>query len=466
MTPPDPAPFLAGVIEGFYGPPWSPAERRELFGRMAAGGLNTYLYAPKDDLKQRARWREDYSETEAAALRLVIQACREAGLRFLYALSPGLDLRYADDADLARLHARLDQMRCLGVADFALLFDDIPDRLAPADAARFDSFAAAHARVTNAVFRRCRELAPQGRFLFCPTPYCGRMAAAGTGGPGYLSTVGRELLPGIDILWTGPEIVSATITAGHVREVAAQLRRKPVIWDNLHANDYDGRRFYCGPYAGRAPELRAEVGGLLLNPNTEFPFNFVPVRTLAAFVRSDGDWDPRAAYLSAVRAWQPHFATGRGPIAFEDLVALLDCFYLPYTEGPEAEALFDAARRLGAGGEPDPAEIAAFRARATRLRDTCARLAELEDRPLFYALSRRVWELREELELLLRWVEWRTAQPPATKPFRSDFHLPGTYRGGLAARLQDLLVPQADGTFLPAAPRSAQSPAGSTDPQP
>ncbi len=29
------------------------------------------------------------------------------------------------------------------------------------------------------------------------------------------------------------------------------LRRKPTIWDNLHANDYDQQRMYLGPYSGR-----------------------------------------------------------------------------------------------------------------------------------------------------------------------------------------------------------------------
>jgi hypothetical protein len=49
---------LSGVIEGFYGPPWSEAERLQLFATLQAQGLNTYVYAPKDDLKHRALWRE------------------------------------------------------------------------------------------------------------------------------------------------------------------------------------------------------------------------------------------------------------------------------------------------------------------------------------------------------------------------------------------------------------------------
>jgi len=59
------ADFLAGVIEGFYGQPWSQAERFELFDWMADWGLNTYLYAPKDDLKHRAIWREAYSASRS-----------------------------------------------------------------------------------------------------------------------------------------------------------------------------------------------------------------------------------------------------------------------------------------------------------------------------------------------------------------------------------------------------------------
>ena len=95
------ADFLAGVIEGFYGQPWSLAERFELFDWMAGWGLNTYLYAPKDDLKHRAIWRELYSAAEAAALGEVIRACQQRSIRFIYALSPGLDIRYSNEAELA-----------------------------------------------------------------------------------------------------------------------------------------------------------------------------------------------------------------------------------------------------------------------------------------------------------------------------------------------------------------------------
>lgn len=440
--------FLAGVIEGFYGRPWSQAERFELFDQMSRWKLNTYLYAPKDDLKHRAIWREPYTTAEARDLSQLIRRSKHRHVRFIYALSPGLDIRYSKKSDTEQIKKRFGQMQKLGCEHFALLFDDIPDRLDETDIKQWGSLAAAQCHVTNTLFRWARERHPTARFLFCPTPYCSRMVERGVGGKGYLETIGSELLREIDVFWTGPEIISREITVSHIRELRTVLRRKPLIWDNLHANDYDGRRFFCGPYAGRPLELRTEVSGLLSNPNCEFPLNYIPLRTLGHFVNGRGPWNPRKAYLSAMREWSRHFATVARAFHLDDLVLFGDCYYLPHEEGPEAEALFQRAKTVLAAGPARAGEKdgAAFRQTAARLQDICVRMADLRERPLFYALSRRIWELREEMDLLQQYVEasQRSAAPSLTS------HLPATYRGGFVARLQQLLVQRRDGTFTPA----------------
>ena len=38
-----------GIIEGFYGPPWSWAARSEVLAFGHQRGLDLYLYGPKDD---------------------------------------------------------------------------------------------------------------------------------------------------------------------------------------------------------------------------------------------------------------------------------------------------------------------------------------------------------------------------------------------------------------------------------
>ncbi len=53
----------------------------------------------------------------------------------------------------------------------------------------------------------------------------------------------------MSILWTGPNVISETITVGDVERVESVVGHPVVLWDNLHANDYDnGRRLYLGPY--------------------------------------------------------------------------------------------------------------------------------------------------------------------------------------------------------------------------
>lgn len=442
-------PFLSGVIEGFYGKPWSREERLELFDWMAEAGLNTYLYGPKDDLRHRAIWRDCYPETETRELAELIRTCHGRGFEFFYALGPGLDIRFSAAADRESLQARFAQLMGMGCRNFCLLFDDIPDVMDPADRARFGTFALAQASVANELFRWVRERVPGARFLFCPTPYCGRMAARQLGGPDYLATIGRELLPDIGVFWTGPEIISREITVEHLQWLTGLLRRKPLLWDNLHANDYDGHRFYTGPYSGRPPEIRQAVDGILTNPNTEFAVNYVAVRSLGDFLRCGGTWDPRAAYRAAVQEWSGRFETVGGPIPVEDLTLLLDSYYLPHELGETAEAFWSLALRLLS---TDPARWGADRAvfleTAGRLRRCCARIAEVKHRPLFHAMSRRVWELREELDLLEKFIAFRSDPANAERPFHSDFHLPQTYRGGLVAQLQHLLVPQSDGSFV------------------
>lgn len=452
---PVPAMFLSGVIEGFYGPPWSEAERSVLFEQMAAWGLDTYLYGPKDDLHHRAIWRQPYGRDQTAAMTALVAACHARGLRFLYGLGPGLDIRYASEADRRALRDRCAQMIAMGCDGLALLFDDIPDHLDATDLARWGSLAAAQADVVNEVVQWARTQRSDLAAALCPTPYCGRMVQAGHGGPGYVEALGAALDASIDVFWTGPEIVSGEISVAHIREVATLLRRKPILWDNLHANDYDGRRILLGPYSGRPLQLRDEVRGILTNPNTEFPLDFMALRTLAMYLQAEDTWPEREAFLAALREWLPSFETITGAVPFDDLVLLADCYYLPYREGPEAEALLSSAQRALADRSPEwRAHAAAFIERGAALRDLCGRLATMRNRPLFHALSRRVWDLREELDLLVRGVQARLATADGEVSFRSDFHQPRTFRGGTVARLQRLLTPDADGTFTPTGDRA------------
>lgn len=105
----------------------------------------------------------------------------------------------------------------------------------------------------------------------------------------YLNTLGSKLAQEIDIMWTGPKVISRLLTVESIEEITEVLRRPPVIWDNIHANDYDQKRVFLGPYSGRSPDLIPKLRGVLTNPNCEYGANFVAIHTLAQWSRCNVD---------------------------------------------------------------------------------------------------------------------------------------------------------------------------------
>ena len=117
-----------GFIEGYYGNPWSVEDRANL---MTWGGyykLNSYFYAPKDDPKHNAKWRELYTEEEIETL---IKPLAEAGnaskCRFVFALHPYMYNPITDsnyDESMEVMKAKFMQVIEAGVRQIAILADD------------------------------------------------------------------------------------------------------------------------------------------------------------------------------------------------------------------------------------------------------------------------------------------------------------------------------------------------------
>ena len=117
-----------GFIEGYYGNPWSTEDRVEL---MKWGGhykLNAYFYAPKDDPKHNAKWRELYTEEELKSkIEPLAQAGNESKCRFVFALHPFMsnpitNANYTES--VATLKQKFTQVMDHGVRQIAILADD------------------------------------------------------------------------------------------------------------------------------------------------------------------------------------------------------------------------------------------------------------------------------------------------------------------------------------------------------
>src|SRR5215467_12379264 len=118
-----------GIVEGFFGPLWGMPHRKAIFKFGAARGMNTYLYAPKDDPYHRERWTDPYPRVEWRALLRLIRAAQEHRIDFVYAFHPGKGLRFSVPETVQVLLEKAARFYDAGVRTFAVLFDDIFSRL-------------------------------------------------------------------------------------------------------------------------------------------------------------------------------------------------------------------------------------------------------------------------------------------------------------------------------------------------
>ena len=395
--------FICGTLEGFYGRPWQTDQRLQLFQWMKEwDGMNTYMYAPKDDLFHRSKWRELYPDLLFSELRDLIKSCNSSNLNFIYAIAPGLDIAYSSDSDWENLKNKIKQVEQAGCKQFAILFDDIPSKLSSQDELVFSSFAHAHAEITNKLYTQF----PESKLLFCPTVYCGQMADYDVRGNQYLNELGENLNSNIGFFWTGPEVVSKNISVESIQELRRVIKRKPILWDNLHANDYDIRQIFLGPYLGRPLELKNELSGILSNPNCQFWANYTPLKTLGMYNSAIDQWDPSQSFLDSSKEWIQYFGNNERTAA--EIQLLGDCFYAPGRMGEYGYQVVKSIQWiLNHPPEEWDGHLTTFKSFEKLLNSLCTKLMATTNRDLLYDFYLPLWELREETEYVSKWIEWK-----------------------------------------------------------
>ena len=286
-----------GIVEGFYGRPWTHEQRLDIIRFISERGMNRFVYAPKDDPLMRRDWARPYETAGLARINELVRAGDEQGVDLVYCISPGLSIQYSSADDAQALIAKLASVAALGVRRFGLLLDDVPARLQhAADLSRFDSLAAAQRELANGVFAALRQITPDAAMVVCPTEYWGY------GDEPYLVELAAALHPDIDLFWTGRAICSATIDVPDAERFAQATGRPPLYWDNYPVNDVAmGHELHVGPYRGRSPQLDAVSRGVIANGMELFESSKIAFATIADFLWSPHDYDPEASWEVALR---------------------------------------------------------------------------------------------------------------------------------------------------------------------
>lgn len=303
-----------GIIEGFYGKPWTWESRRETVSFLAPYGYRFYMYAPKADPFLRRKWQEPHPERLARSLGEFAASCRESGIRFGIGLTPYEVFNNFDDDARRAMERKLAFFDEIGVEDLAILFDDmrgdIPDL----------------ARLQVDIVHWAIERSKAGRVIVCPSYYSDDPIldrVFGSRPHRYVEDLGERLSADIEIFWTGEEVISRQYSTGHLERVTQQLRRKPFIWDNYPVND--GQRMsqylHLRGFTGRGAAMADHVAGHGINPALQPTLNRIAAITLADSYRQGDSYQ----YAESFRhACTDVLGESLGALVRDDLLTLQD----------------------------------------------------------------------------------------------------------------------------------------------
>ncbi|MFD9412535.1 beta-N-acetylglucosaminidase domain-containing protein [Streptomyces sp. NPDC059989] len=382
-----PAAPVRGIVEGFYGQPWTQEQRLAQLDFMGRTKQNRLLLAPGDDPYRTTSWRQEYPRERQEEFRALAERARANRVVLAWAVTPGQSMCLSSAADRTALAHKLDAMWDLGFRAFQVQFQDISytEWGCGADRARFGkgpaAAAKAHAEVLNELAAHLAARHPGAASLsLLPTEFYQEGATA------YRTALAGALDGRVEVAWTGVGVVPRTITGKELAGARSALSHPLVTMDNYPVNDWDPGRIFLGPYVGREPAVAGGSAALLANAMPQGTLSRIPLFTAADFAWNPGDYRAGESWAAAVRE-----LAGRDPRAREAVAALAGntaASGLKQEESAYLAPLVDRFWKARAAG--DPAAGAELRRAFTVLREAPDRLPALaaEAGPWLQRLSR------------------------------------------------------------------------------
>jgi len=296
---------VRGVVEGFYGKPWTWQERRDIIQFMGKNGYTLYIYAPKADHLHRDNWRQMYDHSFEENFQSLIETGKTVSVDVSMAISPGLSLVHSDECDLNILKQKYLKFAEMGVHTISLFLDDIPQELIhQRDKQIYQSLADAQADFANRLYLSLANEIKNMQFILCPTIYHGTTISQ------YHQTLGDKLHKDIQIMWTGPQVCSEKLTVENAQMVAKAFNRKPLFWDNFPVNDsVMVPELHIGRFSGRDGDLGTVCEGFIVNPMNQAYASMSVLKNISFYLNDPQHYNPDEALIQSFTQMYPQIAS-------------------------------------------------------------------------------------------------------------------------------------------------------------
>lgn len=293
----DPSQAIRGIIEGYYGTPWTFEERMTLPLFMTKHRLNAYMYGPKSDPYHRMQWKDPYPPELFDELSTFFQSLTQYSIMPWFCLSPSyshkgsIPIQYSSETDFQLLMNKYFAFYDQGIRHFGLFYDDIDALLSPQDTQVFHRVGIAHAELANRVYQELSAKQDPIALVMCPTEYHELADSI------YRQDLRSHLHPDIHVFFTGDNVCAEAITTHDLHRANQQFGRKVMIWDNFPVSDFTyGVREFPSVIENRSTHMGELTTGYFINPSIHFEISKIGMISMALYAWNSEGYDSKQAY--------------------------------------------------------------------------------------------------------------------------------------------------------------------------
>ena len=372
-----------GIVEGFYGHPYSVENRISLFEFCKRFKMNVFVYGPKSDPYHLGNWRDDYptSLTEQERffgmitqddLKQMTAAAKACHVDFIWAAHPGLQQPIsfsnitAMDQGIDALMTKFDHLYSLGVRGFGVFIDDMSYTPSGDMQAHLADETQKRIRERYTTDNPDDEIAP---LFFVPTAYA--LNYPGSYTLSSLNSIDSEVV----IAFTGYDCFS-NIRPSSIDDMAGRVGRNPVMWWNNPVNDDHDERIYMREltthWTIESTEAINTLNGLILNP-----MNQAQASKVALFGAADYSWNPNT--FDVHQNWEDAFSriALHGDTQTAEAFKCFARFSDALVEDDDMIALYEGFK-ANFGGETFPEEAAQLHTELEKLNRACIYIESLK----------------------------------------------------------------------------------------
>ncbi len=314
-----------GIIEGYYGVPYSAEVTKDLFRFMARYKMNTYMYGAKSDPYHSRYWGAPYPTSISAEqqrigylnqdmMRDITKVAHDTKVNFIWAIHPGKAFANAEDPQvLDKIMAKFESMHGLGVRQFGVFVDDVG---VPSDPAVMKLCADNLTALQHRIDERWNKAGANAADTVKPLHYVPQLYAHGW----VNQNRAREFY---ESLSTTPEKVNIYITGRDVWSVpnnddlalvSSWLGREVSWWWNYPCNDQDPTKlFVMDTYSNFRDETHIDnlshtekglkgLNTLIINPMQQGELSKVALFSIADYSWNNAAFDNYESWEAAIPA--------------------------------------------------------------------------------------------------------------------------------------------------------------------